>query len=683
MKGRFHFEYDYAVSEVVGGILLVLIAVAVFSVIYLNVTSKDMGIDNTNVEICGSVNDEGIIVLEHISGDVIDNYRVVVSHPNGTEIGSKTFTDDWAIGEYRYPLTNITDMKLVNETLSLTVAVYTENSKGDEKEIFKADLFGKVSSTYSDTPSEPGFDPEIPLLISSLRSNTVDEDLICYSLSTNVNLTPVPSFFDWDVDMDWQVDNDDRDLVDLSYGLTGSPGWIREDVNNDGIISDLDEDIVVSHYGETQLTYIYNWMVNDDTITNLLMPFNSNNLSVSKDYSGSEKHGTIDSATWSSSGVVGGCYQFDGDDHISLPYCFDEDYIDDITVEAWVKTNDDDMTVASFDREKYWGIQIVDGCVQWSTAVRGEETIDVNGITSVNDNSWHYIATSYDSSSGDCSIYVDGKLDKNENCHNAGDQVGSGDAPNGYIGASNGSLNPGSWDLLTYDDFESGFGNYQDGGRDCLLYTDSTYAHQGSNAANIRDNSGWSSSFYHDDSIDVSTPGYTSIMVDFWFIANGMESWEDFKVWYYDGSNWREVAHYDCGDEFVNGQYYHEIVWINESDYNFPSNMKILFECSASGNSDNIYIDQVYVNATTGIIVLDDFSGYLDEFHIYNRVLSDDQIYQNYLCMNYEFCDINVIVSEETSIGDVWKCIMTPNDITQDGEPVESNSLQVGVYTGG
>ena len=154
--------------------------------------------------------------------------------------------------------------------------------------------------------------------------------------------------------------------------------------------------------------------------------------------------------------------------------------------------------------------------------------------------------------------------------------------------------------MLTFDDFEDGFGNYTDGGMDCSLYTGGTYAHQGSNAADIQDNSGDSSSFYHTSGIDVDTPGYTSIKVDFWFYANSMESGDDFWVQFYDGSSWNTVADYDSEDEFVNGQFYHEIVWINETDYTFPSDMKIKFQCDASLNNDDIYIDEVYVNASGG-----------------------------------------------------------------------------------
>ena len=156
----------------------------------------------------------------------------------------------------------------------------------------------------------------------------------------------------------------------------------------------------------------------------------------------------------------------------------------------------------------------------------------------------------------------------------------------------------GDWTTLTYDDFEAGFGSYSEGGRDCSLYTAGTCAHQGNNAANIQDNSGDSSSFYLTDGIDVDAAGYTSIKVYFWFRASDMESGEDFWVQYYDGSMWQTVADYDSGDEFVNDQFYHEVVWVNETEYTFPPDMKIKFRCDASYNDDDVYIDEVYINAT-------------------------------------------------------------------------------------
>ena len=154
------------------------------------------------------------------------------------------------------------------------------------------------------------------------------------------------------------------------------------------------------------------------------------------------------------------------------------------------------------------------------------------------------------------------------------------------------------WTTLTYDDFEAGFGNYTDGGGDCSLYTGGTYAHQGSNAADIQGNSGDASSFYHTTGIDVDTADYTLIKVDFWFYATGLANGEDFWVQYYDGSSWNIVADFDAGTDFVNDQFYHKIVWINETDYTFPSNMQIKFTCDASNPVDDVYIDEIYVNAT-------------------------------------------------------------------------------------
>jgi hypothetical protein len=150
---------------------------------------------------------------------------------------------------------------------------------------------------------------------------------------------------------------------------------------------------------------------------------------------------------------------------------------------------------------------------------------------------------------------------------------------------------------LTYDDFEDGFGNYTDGGAYCFLYTGGGFAHQGNNAADIEDNAGTSSSFYHTVGIDVDTPGYTQIKIGFWFYAVSMDNDEDFFVEYYDGTTWHIVADYDVNEEFFNGQFYFEEITIEEGTYTFPSNMKIRFRCDASGSGDDVYIDEISVSA--------------------------------------------------------------------------------------
>ena len=155
---------------------------------------------------------------------------------------------------------------------------------------------------------------------------------------------------------------------------------------------------------------------------------------------------------------------------------------------------------------------------------------------------------------------------------------------------------------LSFTDFENGWGIWTDGGGDCKLYTGGTYAWSGSNAADIQDNSGVKSSFYMTNGEDVNSPGYVQIQVEFYFVAISMENGEDFFVQYYDGSSWHNVADFVRGTDFDNNTFYVATVNIYESDYTFPNNMKIRFMCDASGNWDDVYIDDITISASTSIM---------------------------------------------------------------------------------
>lgn len=150
-----------------------------------------------------------------------------------------------------------------------------------------------------------------------------------------------------------------------------------------------------------------------------------------------------------------------------------------------------------------------------------------------------------------------------------------------------------SWTTLIYDDFELNWGNYTDGGGDCAL--SSSNAYQGTYCANIQDNSGTASSFYSRD-LDFHNPGYTKIQVDFWFKGVSMETNENFFVEFYDGSTWHIVADFVQPTNFVNNVFLQGTVLIDEQYYNFPTNGKIRFRCDASGNADDVYIDQITVS---------------------------------------------------------------------------------------
>jgi PKD repeat protein len=157
---------------------------------------------------------------------------------------------------------------------------------------------------------------------------------------------------------------------------------------------------------------------------------------------------------------------------------------------------------------------------------------------------------------------------------------------------------PSATMVITYDDFEGGMGNYTDGGADMFLYTGYYYAYQGYNAADIQDNSGTASSFYHTTGYNVT--GYNTLEVDFYFVAISMETYEDFWVQYYDGSTWRTVAAFARGIDFNNNTWYHVLVTISRVDYNFPTNARLRFVCDASGDADDVYIDAIEWRGLSG-----------------------------------------------------------------------------------
>lgn len=159
---------------------------------------------------------------------------------------------------------------------------------------------------------------------------------------------------------------------------------------------------------------------------------------------------------------------------------------------------------------------------------------------------------------------------------------------------------PGGTTQLSYSDFEAGVGIWTDGGGDCARYTAGTYASGGVAAMNIQDNSGTASSFYLTNGVDVAGPGYVQIDVKFDFIAISMDnSTENFWVQYYNGSTWSNVANYSYSTNFSNGIFYQANVSILESNYTFPSNMNIRFMCDASDNNDDVYVDNIYITAST------------------------------------------------------------------------------------
>ncbi|MCP3928429.1 MAG: DNRLRE domain-containing protein [Bacteroidetes bacterium] len=157
-----------------------------------------------------------------------------------------------------------------------------------------------------------------------------------------------------------------------------------------------------------------------------------------------------------------------------------------------------------------------------------------------------------------------------------------------------------SWTIISENDFESGWGDFKDGGIDCRRnIKDSIFAHNGNYCIRIRDNSRFRSSFKFATGMDVDTPNYTEIKIEFWYYPKSMETGEDFFVEYHDGNLWREIGRYIRGTHFENNSFYHEneLIIKESATLVFPRNMRIRFRCDASSNHDIVYIDDVTISA--------------------------------------------------------------------------------------
>jgi hypothetical protein len=98
------------------------------------------------------------------------------------------------------------------------------------------------------------------------------------------------------------------------------------------------------------------------------------------------------------------------------------------------------------------------------------------------------------------------------------------------------------------------------------------------------------------DCYDSSPERMTSGTVGVWAMGPGAKYWDDLEVQF---AQQEDVTGY-----FQNGQFYFESVTLQEPEYVLPTNMNIRFQCDADANEDNLYIDEIAVNAAGGIGVV-------------------------------------------------------------------------------
>ncbi|GGD16344.1 hypothetical protein GCM10011368_17910 [Hyunsoonleella pacifica] len=139
--------------------------------------------------------------------------------------------------------------------------------------------------------------------------------------------------------------------------------------------------------------------------------------------------------------------------------------------------------------------------------------------------------------------------------------------------------------------FETGLDGWIDGGSDCARRSDSR-SYEGNFSIRIRDNSGTASSMTYSN---VDLTSFAEVQVDFYFYVFSFENTEDFWLRFFDGSSWITVETWARTIEINNNTFYNATVVIPASVYNFASNSGFRFQCDASGNADQIFIDQVTI----------------------------------------------------------------------------------------
>lgn len=146
--------------------------------------------------------------------------------------------------------------------------------------------------------------------------------------------------------------------------------------------------------------------------------------------------------------------------------------------------------------------------------------------------------------------------------------------------------------VVNSNDFESGWGIWNDGGSDARRsLTDAEFANSGNYCVRIRDNS--STSFITSDVLDLSS--FDEVNIDLNFLPVSMDNAsEDFwlQISTDGGSSWDIVRDWDAGIDFNNNERVFETVQIAGP---FSADTKFRFRVDASGNSDWIYLDDVVI----------------------------------------------------------------------------------------
>lgn len=151
--------------------------------------------------------------------------------------------------------------------------------------------------------------------------------------------------------------------------------------------------------------------------------------------------------------------------------------------------------------------------------------------------------------------------------------------------------------VLFTDNFESGWGNWNDGGSRCDLVVTSPL--DLGTSVQLTDNSGVASTTF---SNAMNLTFYGSASIQYSYRTTGFSNGEDFFLEFSNngGTSWTTVATYVKGSNLNNDQNYNETNTITTAGYGFTNNSRFRFRSDASTTSDKVYLDNIVIRVYGG-----------------------------------------------------------------------------------
>ena len=159
---------------------------------------------------------------------------------------------------------------------------------------------------------------------------------------------------------------------------------------------------------------------------------------------------------------------------------------------------------------------------------------------------------------------------------------------------------------LVVEDFESGFGAFADGGTHATVRNNPDEAYAGDRVLRLR-NGGAGASVTLVDPLDLDTPAYTGLVLDFQFRPEGYATGEGFQIELSadNGNTWQPLKTFLYGINFtLLDSYQPARFYIAEEDYPFTNEVNLRFSNLGNRNRDRVFIDSLTLSALSPYTLL-------------------------------------------------------------------------------